>query len=80
MGEKMCKYTKDIPQSKTLPYPRVTFTSECGVNLTLVVGYNMDWRDYANYRKPVNPKGKCMKCKSDIEVVLKIHGRENEKV
>jgi hypothetical protein len=26
----MCKYQKDKPQPKTLPYPRATFTSECG--------------------------------------------------
>lgn len=65
----MCKYQKDIPQSKTLPYPRANFTSECGFQLTLLEGYSMDWRNYDTYGKPVTPKGKCMKCKEDIEVV-----------
>ena len=63
----MCKYQKDQPQPKTLPYPRVSFTSECGFNLMLKEGYNMDWRDCENYGKPVYPKGKCMKCKNEIE-------------
>jgi len=65
----MCKYKKDIPQPKTLPYPRATFTSECGFKLMLTEGYSMDWRNYDTYGKPINPQGKCMKCKEDIEMV-----------
>jgi hypothetical protein len=65
----MCKYKKDKPQPKTLPYPRVTFTSECGFKLMLNEGYGMDWRNHENYGHPVYPKGKCMKCKEEIEMV-----------
>ena len=65
----MCKYKREIPQPKSMPYPRVTFVSECGFNLMLTEGYSMDWRKYETYGKPVNPKGNCMKCKEEIEVV-----------
>jgi hypothetical protein len=64
----MCKYKKDKPQPKNLPYPRVTFTSECGFNLMLSEGYNMDWRNNGTYRTQKIPKGKCMKCGCEIEV------------
>jgi hypothetical protein len=32
-------------------------------------GYGMDWRNHENYGHPVYPKGKCMKCKEEIEMV-----------
>jgi len=65
----MCKYKREIPQPKSLPYPRATLISECGFNLMLTEGYSMDWRNHNTYGKPINPKGKCMKCKEEIEVV-----------
>lgn len=64
----MCKYQKSKPQPKNIPYPRVQFESECGLKLVLNEGYNTDWTKH-HYGHPVNPKGKCMKCQSEIEVV-----------
>jgi hypothetical protein len=63
----MCKYQKDIPQPKNLPYPRASFTGECGFKLVLIEGYDMDWKNNKTYGKPIFPKGKCMKCNTDIE-------------
>ena len=65
----MCKYFKSNPQPENIPYPRVQFESECGFKLTLTQGYNDNWKDYDNFGKPINPSGKCIKCKSEIEII-----------
>lgn len=65
----MCKYQKSKPQPENIPYPRVQFESECGFKLVLNEGYDKDWTKHQTYGHPVNPKGKCMKCQSEIEVV-----------
>ena len=65
----MCKYKKSKPQPKNIPYPRVQFESECGFKLVLTEGYDQDWHNHKKYGQPLLPKGKCLKCQSEIEVV-----------
>jgi len=65
----MCNYKKESPQPKTIPYPRATFVAECGFYLMLKEGYSLDWRNNKTYKKPLYPKGKCMKCNQVIEII-----------
>lgn len=65
----MCKYQKSKPQPKNIPYPRVQFESECGFKLVLTEGYDQDWTKHKTYGEPIIPKGNCLKCQSEIEVV-----------
>ena len=64
----MCKYHKSKPQPESIPYPRVQFESECGFKLVLTDGYDQDWTKQT-YGEPIIPKGNCLKCQSEIEVV-----------
>lgn len=63
---KTCKYSKESPQPKNMPYPRISYNSECGFNLVINEGYVTDYRDYDNLGKEIKPKGNCLKCKKEI--------------
>lgn len=65
----MCKYQKSKPQPESIPYPRVQFESECGFKLVLIEGYDQDWTKHKTYGEPIIPKGRCMKCNTEIEIV-----------
>lgn len=67
----MCNYKKSNPQPKNMPNDRTKFESECGFILVLKQGYDMNWQDYTNYRKPITPSGNCMKCNNEINFLNK---------
>ena len=72
---KMCDYKKN--ETKNLPYPRKSYTSECGLDFVMLEGYKfITSKDTANCGIQINteelnlPSGKCMKCGKDITVTI----------